>query len=248
VARERIEQLHLLDLVVEQRDAHSVLRVLGGKDVEHVATHAKRAATEIGVVARVLHLGEPANRVALREGVALAHVQNHAVILGRIADTVDRRNGADDHAVGTLEDRLGRRKPHLLDVLVDRAVLLDVEVARRHVRFGLVIVVVADEILDCVRREELAELGIELRGERLVRREHERGTPGASDDVRHRVRLAGTGDAEQRLERETVLQALDELVDRFRLIARGRERLVQLERTVRVRGDHDRTAQGNRLV
>jgi len=43
-------------------------------------------------------------------------------------------------------------------VLVDRAVLLDVEVARRDVGLGLVVVVVADEVLDRVLGEELAEL------------------------------------------------------------------------------------------
>ena len=96
---------------------------------------------------------------------------------------------------------LRRRQPHLLDVLVDRAVLLDVEVARRDVRFRLVVVVVRDEVLDGVVREELAELRVELRRERLVRREHERRPAGARNDVGHRVRLAGAGDAEQRLER-----------------------------------------------
>jgi hypothetical protein len=36
------------------------------------------------------------------------------------------------------------------------------------VRLGLVVVEVADEVLDLVLGEELAELGVELRGERLV--------------------------------------------------------------------------------
>ena len=151
--------------------------------------------------------------------VALAQVQDHAVVLGRVADAVDRRHRRDDDAVRPLEDRLGRGQPHLLDVLVDRAVLLDVQVARRDVRLGLVVVVVADEVLDRVVREELAELGVELRGERLVRREHQRGPAGARDDVRHRVGLARAGDAEQRLERQPVAQALDQLLDRLRLVA-----------------------------
>src|SRR5690349_23970102 len=42
----------------------------------------------------------------------------------------------------------------LLDVVVDRRVLLDVEVARRDVGLGLVIVVIGDEVLDRVLRSE----------------------------------------------------------------------------------------------
>jgi hypothetical protein len=52
-------------------------------------------------------------------------------------------------------------------VLVDRAVLLDEQVALRDVGLGLVVVVVADEVLDRVLRKELAELAVELRREVL---------------------------------------------------------------------------------
>ena len=47
-------------------------------------------------------------------------------------------------------------------------VLLDVGVAARQVRLGLVVVEVADEVLDRVVGEEVAELAVELRGEGLV--------------------------------------------------------------------------------
>ena len=47
----------------------------------------------------------------------------------RIAEAVDRRHRRDDDRVAALEQRLGRRQAHLLDVLVDRGVLLDVGVA-----------------------------------------------------------------------------------------------------------------------
>ena len=143
--------------------------------------------------------------------LALAQVQDHAVVVDRIADAVDAGHGRHDHRVLALEQRLGRRQPHLLDVLVDARVLLDVEVARGDVGLGLVVVVVRDEVLDRVLGEELAELRVELRRERLVRREHERGPTDARDHVRHRVGLARAGHAEQRLVGEPVVQPLDEL-------------------------------------
>ena len=81
-------------------------------------------------------------------------------------------------ATTTTSSRLTRAlvagQPEPLDLLVDRGVLLDVDVALGDVGFGLVVVVIADEVADGVVREELLELGVELGGERLVVRHHQR--------------------------------------------------------------------------
>ena len=71
-----------------------------------------------------------------------------------------------------------------------RRVLLDVRVAAGQVRLGLVVVEVADEVLDGVVREELAELRVQLRGERLVVGEHERRLVVRRDDRGEREGLA----------------------------------------------------------
>ena len=62
-----------------------------------------------------------------------------------------------------------RREAEAVDVLVDARVLLDVDVALRDVRLRLVVVVVADEVVDGVVREE-ARLSsfVELGGEGFV--------------------------------------------------------------------------------
>ena len=235
---QRIEDLEPLDLVVGERDADRVLGVLRREHVDHVAADAERSALEVELAALVLHHDQPRDDLALGELLLVAQVQDHAVVLARVADAVDCRHRRDDHAVAPLEQRLRRRQAHLFDVLVDRAVFLDVQVARRHVGFRLVVVVVRDEVLDRVFREELAKLGIKLRGQRLVRRQHERGAPEVRDHVRHRVSLARPGHAEERLERKAVADSLDELRDRLRLVARGRKGLVQLERAVGERIRH----------
>ena len=80
----------------------------------------------------------------------------------------------DDDDVRPREERVRRRVAHAVDLVVDDRVLLDERVARRDVRFGLVVVVVADEVLDGVVGEEVVHLAVELRGERLVGREDER--------------------------------------------------------------------------
>jgi hypothetical protein len=241
-AGERIEDLEPLDRIVVEGNAHCVLGVLRREHVDHVAAHAEGAAAEVEVVALVLHRNQARERVALRELLAFAQVQDHAVVLGRIADAVDRRHGGDNHDVTPLEERLGGRQAHLLDVLVDRRILLDEQIARRDVRFRLVVVVVRDEVLDRVLGEELAELRVQLRRQSLVRCEHERRPGELRDDVRHRVGLAGAGHAQQRLERQAVLDAFDELRDRFGLIAGGREELVEAEGTVGEGNEHVESA------
>jgi hypothetical protein len=59
------------------------------------------------------------------------------------------------------------------------------------------------------------------RGERFVVRHHQRRLLNALDDVGDGERLAGAGRAQQRLKLVTLLEAVDEQFDRFRLIAGG---------------------------
>ena len=168
------KKLKALDPVVEQLDPHRLALRFGGEDIDDIAPDPVGALPQIDLIARVLHVRETPQELALIEDVAARHVQHHAEVGLRIAEAVDRRDRRDDDRVGPLEQRFGRGQAHLLDVLVDRGVLLDEGVGRRHIRFGLVVVVVGDEVLDRVLREERLELAIQLCGERLVVREDQR--------------------------------------------------------------------------
>jgi hypothetical protein len=88
---------------------------------------------------------------------------------------------------------------HAVDLFVDGRILLDIGVGTRDVGLGLVIVVIGDEIFDCVLREEAFELAIELRRERLVRSEDEGRALRRLNHLRHGEGLARAGDAEQHL-------------------------------------------------
>jgi hypothetical protein len=234
LAGQRVEETERLDLVVEQFDPHGLALGFGREDVDHVAAHAVGALRQVEFVARVLHVGEAAQQLALVDAVAANQVQHHAQVRVGVTEAVDRRDRGDDDRVRPLEQRLGRREPHLLDVLVHRGVLLDERVGRRHVRLGLVVVVVADEVLDRVVREELLELAVELRRERLVVRHHERRALHALDHIGNAEGLARAGHAQQRLVREPALEPLDEALDRRRLITGGRVVGLQFECTRRV--------------
>ena len=83
----------------------------------------------------------------------------------------------------------------LLDLLVDRSVLLDEGVGRGDVGLGLVVIVVGNEVHHRVVREKLLELACELRGKRLVGGEDKRGHLDRFDGFRHGERLARARDA-----------------------------------------------------
>ena len=118
------------------------LLLVRGEHLDGVAPNAELVAGEAEVVALVLQFDEAAQDRPLVALLAhLEHEQLLGVLLGR-AEAVDRRHGGDDDDVAAAEQRARRRVAQPVDLVVDRAVLLDVGIGRRQVRLGLVIVVV----------------------------------------------------------------------------------------------------------
>ena len=154
------------------------------------------------------------------------------MVIDRIADTVDGRHGGDNDGVASLQQRLGCRQAHLLDMLVDVRVFLDEQIFRRYVGLGLVIVVIRDEILDGVFRKEFAHFRVKLGGECFVGRHDQRRDAEARNDMRHGVGLARSGDAQQCLVDQPVAHPCRQLVNGLGLIAGRRKRLMQPVRAV----------------
>src|SRR5215218_9541576 len=208
---------HVLDLVPEEGDA--VDRILvSGMHLKDVATYPEVAPVELEVVPGVLDLDEvPQNVVEVIEATLLQKDHLRTVFLGT-SETVDGGDARHHDHVPAGEQRACRRVPQTVDVLVDLGVLLDKGVRARDVSLGLVVVVVADEVLDGVVGEELGELAGKLRGERLVVRDDERRTTGLLNNAGHSMGLPRTGDAEQGLRLHTRVQARCELLYGPRLV------------------------------
>ena len=228
LAGERVEVLDRLDLVAEELNPVGGLGV-GGVDLEHLAPGAKGATGQVLVVAAVLHADQLAEDILAVDPVAdLEELHLLAVELRR-ADPVDAGDRGDDDHVVASEQRSRRGMAQAVDLVVDRGVLLDVEVLRRDVGLGLVVVVVADEVLDGVVGEELPELVAELRGQRLVVGDHQRRALDPLDGRRHREGLTGAGGPEQRLKPLLRLDPLGQALDRLRLVRRRRIGRIELE-------------------
>ncbi len=222
LAGERIDRGDAIDGVAEHLDAQHRLLVRR-VHLDRVAPNPEVAPPERHVVALVLHVDQPAQDVAHVVVDADAQIEQVAPVLLGVAHAVDARHRRDDDHVTTRQQRRRCGVPEPVDLVVDRGVLLDVGVAARDVGLGLVVVVVADEVLDPVVGEELAHLLCELRGQRLVRREDQGRALGLLDGPGDGGRLARAGDAEQRLEPLPLVDALGERRDRGRLVAGGLE-------------------------
>ncbi len=232
VSGERIEQGNAFDFIVEHGQPYRHFGIFRREDIEHITAYAKHATFEFHFIALVLHLDQALDGIALRDFLALMQMQNHAVVIHRIANTVDRRYGRDDDRILALQQRLGGGKAHLLNMLIDRRILLDEGIARRHIGFRLIVVVIRDEILDRIFRKKLAHFRIQLRRQRLIRRHDDGRTTQARNDIGHGVGLARARHAEQGLIFQAILKTFGNLGDGLGLITRRLERLVQSIRAI----------------
>ena len=117
----------------------------------------------------------------------------------------------------------------LLDLLVDRGVLLDISVALRNVGLRLVVVIVGDEIDYGVIGKELAHLACNLSCECLVGLHDERRLVDGLNRLGHGVGLAGARNTKEGLVTKAILNALRELGYGLGLVARRLERRDNLE-------------------
>ncbi len=229
LAGQRVEGDDLLDGVAEQRDPVGAVLV-GRVDFEHIAAHPERPRREVDVIAGVLNLHQTAQHGLAPDFTADVDFEDRVRPRLGIARSVNARDRGDDNHVLAREQGGFRGDAQPLDLLVDVGLFLDVKVVARHIRFRLIIVVVAHVVFDRVAREELLELGVKLRRERLVVGEDQRRALSLLDDLGDGEGLAGAGRAEQNLVVITLVQPLDQLGNRGGLIARRLELGYQFKR------------------
>ena len=207
LAGHAIQLLDALDLISEELDPVDLL-LAGGHDVDNIAAHAKAQPSQVVVVALVEHLGELAQQDLAPDRLARDQLDRLAHVILDRADAIDAADAGHHDHVTPRHQRGGGAVTHAVDLLVARGVLLDVGIRARDVGLGLVVVVVADEILDSVAGEEPLELGAQLRRQRFVGAHHQRRPAQLLDHPAHDVGLAGPGDAHQHLLAEALVESL----------------------------------------
>ena len=216
-------------LVPEEFEVQGLFVLVGRDYLQHVAANAEGASVEVVVVAGVLYVHEAAYDALHGHVLPLFHRDDEAGIVLRRAEAVDAGHRSHDDDVAPREQGMGGGMAQLIDIVVDGGVLLDIGVGGRNVGFGLVIVVIADEVFHRTVREKGPQLAAQLGGERLVMSEYERGPVRARYDVCHSEGLARTRNTEQDLIAYAGVEVRDQLVDGGRLISRRSKGGMELE-------------------
>ena len=218
-----VEALEALYLVVPKADAVAEVGKRG-EDVHGVAFHAEAAVGELNLIAHILPFEELHEQLVASHAVAYLQGDGAALELLGVADAVDAAHRADDYDIpSAAEQGTAGSQTQLVKLVVDGQVFLYVGVGGGNVGLGLVVVVVADEVLHGVVGEELAELAVELGRQRLVVAQHQRGAPKLLYDVGYGECLAATRDALQHLRPLAAPHALHQLADGLRLVAHRRK-------------------------
>ena len=93
-----------------------------------------------------------------------------------------------------------------------------IDIALRDVGLGLIVVVVAYEVVNGVVGKELLELGIQLGGQGLVMRDDQGGPLQTLDDVGHGERLPRAGNALENVMLSALQKPIGQLGNRLGLI------------------------------
>ncbi len=238
LAGERVEFCNFFDLVAEEGKAPGAVVHMRGEELDGVASDSKCSALEGDVVAGVGERDEALYEFLAVDALVLVEVDRHGEVVFLGADAVDAGDGRDDDAIAALKQRARGGVAHAVDLLVDGAVFFDEGVGAWDVGFGLVVIVIGDEIFDGVVWEELFHLAVELRRQGFVGGKNERRALGLFDDLRHGEGLAGASDAEKNLVRQAVRKASHELFDGRGLVAGGFEIRDDLEGLRRITPRH----------
>ncbi len=110
-------------------------------------------------------------------------------------------------------------KTQAIDMIIDGRIFFDISIGRRDIGFGLIVIVIGDEILNRVFRKELLVLRVELCGQNFIGRQNQRGFLNLRDDVRGRERFAAAGDAQENLMARAVANTLDQFLNGCGLVA-----------------------------
>ena len=210
-----------VDLVPKELHPDGVAVGVHRVNLHRVPPDPEHIALEGHVVAVVADLHQLTQQLIPWVLLPLPQGDDHVGVVDGIPQAVDAGHRRHHDDVPPLEEGCRGAVAQALDLGVDGGVLLDEGIRVGDVRLRLIVVVVGDEVLHGVFREELPELLAQLGRQRLVVGQHQRGALHLLDDLGHGVGLAAAGDAQQHLLAQAVLQSLRQLFNGLRLVAGG---------------------------
>ena len=228
-AEERIDLRERVHFIAEQLDTICVV-IIRGKNFDYIATNTKGPALKVTIVAFIENLHQFAENVLALDLLPFFQEEQHAVISLRRSQAVDAAYRSDNNAVAPLKERPRGGEPELVQLVIDGGFFFYINVAGRDVGLGLIVVIIRNEILNCIVRKELLKFMIELRSQSFVVRQDQRRAIELLNHLSHSVGLARTSYSEQHLVLLAGINAMGELVYgaclvAFRLVVAGNTKI-----------------------
>src|SRR3989338_671227 len=159
---EGFKKRHTFHFVPEKFDTHRLILPVGGIDINHFAVDPKVPALKIGVITGIPHFNEAKKELFLVDFISDSDNLYHLLILFGITQPIVGRDGSDNDNVIIAEEIGGGGESQTFQLIVDGAVFFDKQILAGNVGFGLIIIVVTDEIFDMVFGKKRAKLTVEL--------------------------------------------------------------------------------------
>ena len=152
-----VDFLNLFDFIAKQRNPDHLFIGAGRIDFDHVAAHPELAASERHVIAIILDFDQFAQDVVPLANLPLPQRQHHTAVFVRRAEAIDAGHAGHDNHVAPFKQGTGCRVAQFVDLVVDRGIFFDIGIGSCYIGFRLVIIIVTDEVLHRILREELLE-------------------------------------------------------------------------------------------
>ena len=188
-------------------------------NLQRVTSHPECSATQFHIIARILDIDQPPQQIISAIHLPALNFDRYLTPTNRVADSVNARYGSNDDHIFAGQQVAGRQEPQPINFIVDLGLFFNKKIVTGHIRFRLIVIVIAHKVRNGVMREKLLKFTVQLSRQRFVVRDNQGWLLSFLDDVRHRKGFPGTGCPQQRLETLTFIEAVYQLINRLGLIS-----------------------------
>ncbi len=224
-----VESRDIFNLVTKKADPDRFAFAVSGQDFERITTHPEDTGLDFQVVALVLDIDQLPQEGIPTVDLSFWNLQHRGAIGFRVAQTINGGDRCHDNNILAGHQRRCCCQAQTVNLFVNIGFFLDIQIASWDVGFRLIIIVIRDEILHCIFREEFGILGVKLGCQCFVVGHHQGGQLQLLDHVGNCESLACASGTEQNLVMVAFVDTFHELTDGFRLVASGFVRSVEFE-------------------
>ena len=172
---------------------------IGGDQVDYVSSNPEITPCQGNVIPSVLHSHKLHEKQVTGYGITGLQTKTRVYEIHGITQTVQTAHRSNHDYILPAQKACGGPQTKSVQFLVKACVLFDEHVPGRKICFRLVVIVVADEILNSIFRKESGQLAEQLGGQGLVVTDHKDRQVHPLDDGCHGKGFSGTGDPQEGL-------------------------------------------------